>query len=89
MSKPVSLFFEMNPFILFDRIDETSTCKSTVAKAKCFRDLYNLTSSCIACQLVIKQNDTWYTTDIACKTIIMEESKAIRSIILLINDVFF
>lgn len=56
-------------------IDENPASKSVVARAKCFRDLYNLTSSCIACQLVIEQNDTWHPTDIVCRTDVMTESK--------------
>ncbi len=47
-----------------------------MAKAKCFREDYHLTSSRIACQLLIKQNDTWRMTDIVCETDIMEESKS-------------
>ena len=48
--------------------------KSVVAEAKCFRNTYNLKFSRIACQLIIKQNETWFMTDIVCKTDIMEES---------------
>ena len=46
-----------------------------VRKAKVFRDLYNLTSSRIAVKLLIKQNETWHTTDIKCETDVMKESK--------------
>jgi hypothetical protein len=60
--------------IFFNLIDKNQSAKSVVAEAKCFRNTYNLKSSRIACQLLIKQNETWHMTDIVCETDIMEES---------------
>lgn len=56
-------------------IDENNDTKTGAAKAKRCRDIYHLESSRIVCQLLIEQNDTWFITDIECKTEIMEESK--------------
>ncbi|CAF5216502.1 unnamed protein product, partial [Rotaria magnacalcarata] len=54
-------------------IYENNSKKSLVAKAKIFREEYNLTSSRIVCQLLIKQNATWHTTNIMCRTDIMND----------------
>ncbi|CAF4219149.1 unnamed protein product [Rotaria socialis] len=56
-------------------IDEKNSKKSLVAKAKLFRGEYNLQSSRIVCQLLIKQNETWHTTNIMCRTDVMNELK--------------
>lgn len=55
-------------------LDENNNAKSTVAKAKYFRDTFHLEQSRIACQILIRKNDNWHLTDIICKTNIMEES---------------
>jgi hypothetical protein len=60
---------------LFHRLGQTIGAEFTVAKAKVFRDEYQLQASHIACQLLIKQDTTWYGTDILCQTNIMEESE--------------
>jgi hypothetical protein len=36
---------------------------------------YNLKASRIVGQLVIKQNETWHFTDIACETHVMQDSE--------------
>ncbi|CAF3938453.1 unnamed protein product [Rotaria sp. Silwood2] len=54
-------------------IYENENVKSLIKKAKCFRDTYDLKSSRIVCQLLIKQNETWHMTNIVCETDIMKE----------------
>ncbi len=39
-----------------------------VQKAKQFDRLYHTNNYQIACQLMIKQKDQWYTTDLYCET---------------------
>lgn len=60
-------------------IYENPDIKSTVPKAKCFRDIYHLELSRIACQILIRKNDLWHLTDIVCKTNIMEEKSSVTS----------
>ncbi len=60
---------------MFNLLDENTNKEGIVAKAKVFRSVYNLNLSRIACKLLIKQNETWYTTDIKCETDIMRESR--------------
>jgi hypothetical protein len=60
--------------IFFNPIDKKQSAKSVVAEAKRFRNTYNLKSSRIACQLLIKEKEIWHRTDIVCHTDIMEES---------------
>ncbi|CAF1264659.1 unnamed protein product [Adineta steineri] len=72
--------FELKPFnptSTDNQIEtyENTNAKSTVAKAKCFRETYHLKFSRIACQLLIKQDSTWHTTNIFCQTDIMEEKE--------------
>ncbi|CAF0973673.1 unnamed protein product [Adineta steineri] len=72
--------FELKPFNPTStdnqtEIYENTNAKSIVAKAKCFREMYHLKFSRIACQLLINQDLTWHTTNIFCQTDIMEEKE--------------
>ncbi|UJR25789.1 hypothetical protein I4U23_007139 [Adineta vaga] len=68
---PLSTSNQSEAFLL----DENKNAKGIVAKAKAFRDIYHLKSSRIACQLLIKQGNTWYPTNIACETNLMDEKE--------------
>ncbi|CAF1060946.1 unnamed protein product [Rotaria sordida] len=70
--------FELIPFnhLSIDNsveIYENENINSFIKKAKLFRDTYKLTSSRIACQLLIKQNEIWHMTNIVCETDVMKE----------------
>jgi len=71
----LSLLIIIIQYFSFNLIDENKNAKSLIAKAKCCRDAYNLQSSRIHCNFLIKQNETWFMTDIECETDIMEESQ--------------
>jgi hypothetical protein len=49
--------------------------KLTVKKAKDIFKQFNMKASQIVCQLLIKQNESIYFTNIACKTHVMYESE--------------
>ncbi|CAF1188066.1 unnamed protein product [Adineta ricciae] len=77
-SKLDAYTFELKPFAPISGNNQSETYKNTntksvVATAKMFRDEYHLKSSHIACQLLIKYDNTWRTTDIFCITDLMEE----------------
>ncbi len=57
--------------------------KLTVKKAKDIFKQFNMKASQIVCQLLIKQNESIYFTNIACKTHVMYESEWRKKIWLL------
>ncbi|CAF1138311.1 unnamed protein product [Adineta ricciae] len=83
-SKLDAYTFELKPFVPIFGNNQLETYKNTskksvVATAKAFRDEYHLKSSQIACQLLIKYDNTWHTTNIVCVTDLMEEKNGQRS----------
>jgi hypothetical protein len=60
----------------------------SVKEAKDFFKQFNLKISQIACQVLIKQNETFHFTNIACVTDILHESEW-RNKILLLKIVFY
>lgn len=50
---------------------------------------YNIKASRIACQLLIKQNESIHFTNITCQTDIMKESKCRERILLYKQKLFF
>jgi len=68
------LFYILNKIFLLksDTKDET---KTICGNAKVFRKKYNLKASRIACQILIKEEETYHFTHITCVTNVMIERK--------------
>jgi len=60
---------------IFLKLDINEKEKASVPEAKVMFKQYNMKASRIVGQLLIQQNQSWYFTDIACETDVMEESE--------------
>jgi len=65
----------LNKFFSQLDTDKDETKKISVKQAKTIFKKYNMKFSRIACQLLIKQNESWHFTDIACETHVIRESE--------------
>ncbi len=56
-------------------MDEDESEKISVKEAKAIFKKYNMEFSRIACQLLIKQNESWHFTNITCESHVIRESE--------------
>lgn len=70
-----SYFQNLNSFL--NLIDNKNNEKMQAAKAKTFRDDYDLKRSRIFAQIVLQKNKVWYQTNIVCRSNVMTESKSL------------